>query len=79
MEKDEIARYEQFHIFSSTGRRPANFCHGVVSVVRLIVRSSLHASVRKLLLQKTSQKLLTGFLRISQECSLGGPLSNSLK
>ena len=38
--------------FSSTGRRPARYCHGVVSVVRC-----------KLFLQKTSQKLLTGFLR----------------
>ena len=51
-----------FHrfIFRSTGRRPASYCHGVVSVVRPSVR----VCVRKLFLQKTSpQKLLTGFLR----------------
>ena len=47
------------HIFSSTGRRPASYCHGVVSVVRPVC-----PSVRKLCLQKTSpQKLLTGFLQ----------------
>ena len=51
-------------IFSSTGRRPASFRHGVVSVMRLSVRSSMHTCVCKLFLQKTSpQKLLTGFLR----------------
>ena len=42
--------------FSSTGQRPASYCHGGVSVVC--------ACVPKLFLQKTSpQKLLTGFLR----------------
>ena len=45
--------------FSSTGQRPASYCHGVVSVVRPSVR----VCVCKLFLQKTSpQKLLTGFL-----------------
>ena len=53
--------------FSSTGQRPASYCHGVVSVMRPSVSPfvcpSVHACVRKLLLQKTSpQKLLTGFL-----------------
>ena len=33
-------------VFSSTGRRPASYCHGVVSVVRPFVR----ACVRKLFL-----------------------------
>ena len=41
-------------LFSSTGQRPASYCHGGVSV---------GVCVRKLFLQKTSQKLLTGFLR----------------
>ena len=55
---------KKFHyvnsFFSSTGRRPASYCHGIVSVVRPFVRACL----RKLFLQKTSpQKLLTGFLR----------------
>ena len=42
-------------IFSSTGRRPASYCHGIVSVVRPSVRSSVRASVnfffKKLLLR----------------------------
>ena len=47
-------------IFSSTGQRPASYCHGIVS----IECPSGRACVRKLFLQKTSaQKLLTGFLR----------------
>ena len=32
--------------FSSTGRRPASYCHGVVSVVCPSVRSSVCSSVR---------------------------------
>ena len=50
-------------VFSSTGRRPASYCHGVVSV-RASIHPSVRACVRKLFLQKTSpQKLLIGFLR----------------
>ena len=50
--------------FSSTGRRPASYCHGVLSVMRLSVHSSMRPFVCKLFLQKTSpQKLLTGFLQ----------------
>ena len=53
--------------FSSTGRRPASYCHGVVSVVcpsvSPSVRACLGVCVRKLFLQKTSpHKPLTGFL-----------------
>ena len=33
-------------VISSTGRRPASYCHGVVSVVRPSVRSSVRSSVR---------------------------------
>ena len=58
-----------FFLVSSTGQRPASYCHGVVSVmlvsVRPSVRSFVHSSVRackNLFLQKTSQKLLTGIL-----------------
>ena len=44
-------------IFSSTGRRPASYCHGVVSVVcpsvslavRPCVRPSINSSFKKLL------------------------------
>ena len=47
--------------------RPASYCHGIVSVVHLAVRlcvcPCIRLCVRKLFLQKTSQKLLTGFLR----------------
>ena len=53
-------------IFSSTGQRPASYCHVVVSVMHPSVRSvrlSMCACVCKLFLQKTSpQKLSTGFL-----------------
>ena len=35
-----------FSIFSSTGRRPASCCHGVVSVVWSSVRPSVRSSVR---------------------------------
>ena len=46
-------------IFSSTGRRPASYCHGLVSVVHPFIR----ACVRKLFLLRTSpRKLLTEFL-----------------
>ena len=52
-------------IFSSTGRRPSSYCHGVVSrhSVRPSVCSSVHVCIRKLFLKKTSQKVLTGFLQ----------------
>ena len=51
-------------IFSSTCRRPASYCHGIVSVVCPFTRPCVGVCVLKLLLQKTSsQKLLTGFLR----------------
>ena len=47
------------HFFNSTGQRPASYCHGIVSVIRLFVCPC----VCKLCLPKTSpQKLLTGFL-----------------
>ena len=71
-------------IFRSTGRRPASYCHGVVtSCVRPSVRSSVRSSVRasvnfffkKLLLRN----YWLDFNQISQECSLGGPLSNFLQ
>ena len=46
-------------VFSSTGKRPGSYCHGLVSVVP----PSICRSVGKLCLQKTSPpKLLTGFL-----------------
>ena len=66
---------KKFHyvnsFFSSTGRRPASYCHGIVSVVRPFVRACECACVRKLFLQKTSpQKLLTGFLRNFSEMFL---------
>ena len=49
----------KFLLFSSTGRRPASYCHGIVSVVR----PSGLGCVCKLFLKKISpQKLLTGFL-----------------
>ena len=35
-----------FFFFSSTGRRPASYCHGVVSIVRPSVRPFIHPSVR---------------------------------
>ena len=70
-------------VFSSTGQRPASYCHGVVSVMRLsirpsvrsCVRASVNSSFKKLLLRN----YLLDFYKISQECSLGGPLSNSFK
>ena len=62
--KGENDGNQHFLLFSSTGRRPASYCHDVVSVVRQSVCLSVHACVRKPFLQKTSpQKLLTGFLR----------------
>ena len=49
--KGEIARDEEFLLFSSTGRRPASYCHGVVtSCVRPSVRPFVRACVRKLFL-----------------------------
>ena len=56
-----ICRSFNISVFSSTGRRPASYCHGIVSVVHASVSPSVCAS--KVFLQKTSpQKLLTGFL-----------------
>ena len=57
--KGEIAHYEQFLLFSSTGQRPASYCHGVVSVLhplvcpflRLCVRASVKSSFKKILLR----------------------------
>ena len=61
--------------FSSTGRRPASYCHGVVSVVRPSVRASVNFFFKKLLLRN----YWLDFYQISQECSFGGPLLNSFK
>ena len=70
---------KQTLVFSSTGWRPASYCHGVVSAVRPLVRPSVCASVnssfKKLLLRNYG----LDFYKISQECSLDGPLSNSFK
>ena len=55
-------------IFSSTGQRPASYCHGVVSVTC----ASVNFSFKKLLLRNYG----LDFYQISQECSLGGPFSN---
>ena len=41
----EIACYEQFHLSSSTGQRPASYCHGLVSVVCTCLPPSLRQSV----------------------------------
>ena len=72
--------------FSSTGRRPASYCHGIVSVmrpsvclavcpsVRASVRASVNSSFKKLL-----RNYLLDFYEILQECFMGGPLSNSFK
>ena len=57
-----ISVHINFTIFSSTSRRTVGYCHDVVSVVPSSVRPFVRACVRKLPLQKTSQKLLTGFL-----------------
>ena len=80
MGKGEIARYEQFLLLPqflaplTKGELLSWRCVRRASV-RLSVCPSVHASVRKLFLQKTSQKLLTGFLRNFT----GGPLSDSFK
>ena len=59
-----LANESQMMIFSSTGRRSASYCHGVVSVMHLSVCPAACVRIRKLFLQKTSpQKLLTGFLQ----------------
>ena len=54
------------YVFSTTGGRPASYCHGVMCVhpsFHLSVRPFFCTCVCKLFLQKTSlQKLLTGFL-----------------
>ena len=57
----KFCRLEELRIsiFSSTGQRPASYCHDLVS----IVGQSVGACVHKFFLQKTSPwKLLTGFL-----------------
>ena len=45
-----------FFIFSSTGRRPASNCHGVVSGVRASVSLSVSPSVRLSVLTKSVTK-----------------------
>ena len=47
----------------------------VRSSVRACVRASVNSSFKKLLLRNC----LLDFYEISQECCLGGPLSNSFK
>ena len=68
--------------FSSTGRRPVSYCHGVLSVVRPsghpAVRPSVCASINSSF-KKLLRNYWLDFYEISQECSLGGPLSNSFK
>ena len=60
----DLYMYIFVSVFSSTGQRPASYCHGVVFVMCPSVRPCMCPSVRKLLLQKASpQKLLAGFLR----------------
>ena len=85
----EIAHIKQFLLFSSTGRRPASYCHCVVSVVHacfrqfvclsvgLSVSVCVCVSVRKLFKKLLHRNYWLDFYKISQECSLGGPLSNS--
>ena len=57
------SKYLSIPPFSSTCRRPASYCDSFVSVVRPSSSLTVRACIRKLFLQKTSQKLLTGFLR----------------
>ena len=72
-------------VFSSTGQRPVSYCHGVVSIVCLSVHLSMRACVCMCASANSAFKkpLLRNywldFYEISQECSLGGPLSNSFK
>ena len=77
VENGESDQY--LHFFSSTGRRPVSYCHGVVSVVRASVRSSVRASVNFFFKKLLLRNYWLDFNQISQECSLGGPLSNSFK
>ena len=52
--------------FSSTGRKPASYCHGVVSVVRRSVRPCMRACIRKLFsknFSKTIDWIFTKFHR----------------
>ena len=37
--KEENAGKQHFPLFSSTGHRPASLCHGLLSVVRPVVRT----------------------------------------
>ena len=63
MEKQENAGSHHFLLFSSTGQRPASYCHGIVPVVHPSVYPFARACIRKLFIEKTSpQKHLTGFL-----------------
>ena len=41
-------------IFSSTGQRPASYCHGIVSILCSSVRLCVRACIRKLFLHKNS-------------------------
>ena len=51
-------------VISSTGQRPASYCHGVVSVVHPSVGPIIHECVCKLFLLKTSpEKLSSRFLQ----------------
>ena len=59
-------------IFSSTGRRPASLCHGLLSVA---VRPCVNFFFKHLLLWN----YLSDFDEILQECSCHGPLQNLLK
>ena len=51
----EFAETSGCIIFSSTGQRPASYCHGIASFVRLSVRPSVRPSInssfKKLLLR----------------------------
>ena len=64
-----LIRSTLFTVFSSTGQRPASYCHGVVSVGPC-VHASVNSSFKKLLLRNYR----LDFYEISQECSLDGPL-----
>ena len=66
-------------VFSSTGQRPASYCHGVVSVMRPSIRSSVRASVNFFFKKLLLRNYWLDFYQISQECSFGGPLLNSFK
>ena len=54
-----------FVIFSSTGRRPASLCHGLLSVVRPCVRPSVRALTFSLniFFSETTYRILMKFYR----------------